>query len=62
MRIKLIVLLCIGILCSSSIKDEEGRYESKPPYRSFILENYTEESAKHYFDTAPIDIGKLFGS
>lgn len=55
MRIKLIVLLCIGILCSSSIKDEEGRYESKPPYRSFILENYTEESAKHYFDTAPID-------
>ena len=55
MRIKLIVLLCIGMLCSSSIKDEEGRYESKPPYRSFILENYTEESAKHYFDTAPID-------
>ena len=52
MRIKLIVLLCIGMLCSSSIKDEEGRYESKPPYRSFILESYTEESAKHYFDTA----------
>ena len=47
MRIKLIVLLCIGILCSSSIKDEEGRYESKPPYRSFILEKYTEDSAKH---------------
>ena len=40
MRIKLIVLLCIGILCSSSIKDEEGRYESNPLYRIFILKNY----------------------
>ena len=64
MRIKLIVLLCIGMLCSSSIKDEEGRYESKPPYRSFILENYTEESAKHYFDSSvrsEIPVGTILG-
>lgn len=50
------LLVCAGFLfCSSSITDDECRYDSKPPYRSFILENYSEESAKHYFDTAPID-------
>ncbi|HIZ26085.1 hypothetical protein [Barnesiella sp. An55] len=50
------LLICAGfILSASSITDEECRYESKPPYRSFILEGYSEPSARHYFDTAPID-------
>ncbi len=56
MKFKGLTLIGLSLLlCSSSIIDEETRYESKPPYRSFILENYTEESARHYFDTAPID-------
>ena len=50
------ILIALGIIfSSSSITDEECRYDSKPPYRSFILENYSEASARHYFDTAPID-------
>ena len=50
------LLVCAGfILSSSSIADEECRYDDKPPYRSFILEGYSEASARHYFDTAPID-------
>lgn len=50
------LLIAVGVaLSSSSITDEECRYGSKPPYRSFILENYSEASARHYFDTAPID-------
>ncbi len=47
------LLVCAGfILSSSSIADEECRYDDKPPYRSFILEGYSEASARHYFDTA----------
>lgn len=56
MRFKILMLLSAGILCcSSSFTDEGNRYEDKPPYRSFILENYTEESARNYFDQAAID-------
>ena len=40
------LLVCAGfILSSSSIADEECRYD----------EGYSEASARHYFDTAPID-------
>lgn len=56
MKLKSLTLIALSLLfCSSSIIDEETRYEDKPPYRSFILENYTEESARHYFDIAAID-------
>ncbi len=56
MRFKLWILLLLGIVLSSSSPiDEESHYTNKPPYRSFMLEGYTEESLRHYLDTAPID-------
>lgn len=56
MRLSAGLLICASfLLCASSIIDEENRYDDKPPYRSFILEGYNETSARHYFDTAPID-------
>ncbi len=56
MKIKLLGLLILSFtLCSSSPFDETCRYSNKPPYRSFFLEGYTEESLRHYLDTAPID-------
>ncbi len=56
MRFKLWGLLLLGItLSSSSIQDEGSRYTQRPPYRTLFLEGYTEESLRHYLDTAPID-------
>lgn len=57
------LLVCAGfLLSSSSIADEECRYDDKPPYRSFILEGYSEASARHYFDIGPYPIiGKVYG-
>ena len=56
-KIGFLPLLRMGIegWSAEEAVDEECRYDSKPPYRSFILENYSEASARHYFDTAPID-------
>ncbi len=56
MRLRLWALLLLSILLSSSSPQiDEVRYTHKPPYRSLILEGYTEESLRHYLDTAPID-------
>lgn len=56
MKKVLVSLLCLVSLVAKAQISDEIYYSETPPFKSLFIENYSEEQARAYLDSAMIDI------